>query len=76
MYTYGKKHSKKQGTFALLTELGSGAIHVIDLEGKIHLKPEGQKSRAELLSQLSSFSLPREGTVSILRKRLAPHLHP
>ena len=39
------------------------------------LKPEGLKSRAELLSQLGRFiSLPQEGTVSILRKRLATHL--
>ena len=65
MYTYRKKHSMMQGTFALLTELGSGAIHVIDLAGKIRLKPEGQKSRAELLSQLSNFRPPQEGTVPI-----------
>ena len=75
MYTYGKKHSKMQGTFALLTELGSGAIRVIALEGKVRLKPEGLKSRAELLEQLVRFiSLPQEGTVPILRKRLVTHL--
>ena len=34
------------------SELESGAIRVIDLEDKVRLKPEGLKSRAELLSQL------------------------
>ena len=56
-----------------VSELGSGAIRVIDLEGKVRLKPEGLKSRAELLSRLGRFSLPQEGTVAILRKRLATH---
>ena len=32
-----------------ISKLGSGAIGVIDLEGKVCLKPEGLKSRAELL---------------------------
>ena len=57
-----------------VSERGSGAIRVIDLEGKVRLKPEGLKSRAELLSQLSRFSLSQDGTVPILRKRLATHL--
>ena len=57
-----------------VSELGSGAIRVTDLEGKVCLKPEGLKSRAELLSQLGRFSLPQKGTVPILRKRLAKHL--
>ena len=57
-----------------VSELGSGTIRVIDLEGKVCLKPEGLKSRAELLSQLGPFSLPHEGIVLILRKRLATHL--
>ena len=56
------------------SELGSGTIRVIDLEGKVCLKPEGLKSRAELLSQLGPFSLPQESIVLILRKRLATHL--
>ena len=56
-----------------VSELGSGAIRVIDLEGKVRLKPEGLKSRAELLSLLGRFSLPQEGTVPIRRKRLATH---
>ena len=51
-----------------VSELGSGAIRVIDLEGKVCLKPEGLKSRAELLSRLGHFSLPQEGTVPILQK--------
>ena len=55
-------------------ELGSGAIRVINLEGKVCLKLEGLKSRAEQLSQLGRLSLPREGTVPILRKRLSTHL--
>ena len=55
-------------------ELGSKAIRVIDLEGKVRLKPEGLKSRAELLSRLGRFSLPQEGTMPILGKRLATHL--
>ena len=57
-----------------VSELGSGAIRIIDLEGKVCLKPEGLKSQAELLSQLGRFSLPQEGTLPILRKRLATHL--
>ena len=44
------------------------------MEGKVRLKPEGLKLQAELLSQLGRFSLPREVTVPILRKRLATHL--
>ena len=53
MYTYGKKHSTMQGTFALLTELGSRAIHVIDLEGKIRLKHRGPEiaSRATFTAE-------------------------
>ena len=38
------------------------------------LKPERLKSRAELVSQLSRFSLSLEGTVPILRKWLTTHL--
>ena len=52
-----------------VSELG----RVTDLEGKVRLKPKGLKSRAEPLSRLGRFSLPQEGTVPILRKRLATH---
>ena len=54
-----------------VSELGTGAIHVTGLESKVCLKPEGLKSRAELLSRLGRYSLPQEGTVPILQKRLA-----
>ena len=47
-----------------VSELGSEAIRVIDLEDKECLNPEGLKWRAELLSQLGRFSLPQESVMN------------
>lgn len=57
-----------------VAERGSSAIRFIDLKGEVLLKSERLKSRADLLSQLSRFSLSLEGTVPILRKRLKTYL--
>ena len=48
-----------------VAERGSSATRFIDLEGEVVLKPERLKSRAELVSQLSRFSLLLEDTVPI-----------
>ena len=57
-----------------VAERASSIIRFIDLKGEVLLKPERLKSRADLLSQLSHFSLSLEGTVPIIRKRLTSHL--
>lgn len=57
-----------------VAERGSSAIRYIDLKGEVLLKSERLRSRADLLSQLSRFSLSLEGTVPILRKRLRTYL--
>ena len=48
-----------------VAERGSSAIRFIDFEGEVVLKPERLKSRAELVSQVSRFSLLLESTVPI-----------
>ena len=57
-----------------VAERGSSAIHFIELKGEVLLKPKRLKSRADLLSQLSRFSLSLEGTGPVLRKRLKTQL--
>lgn len=57
-----------------VAERASSSIRFIDIEGKVTVKPGSLKSRTDLLSQLTRFSLPLDGTVLILRKRLAVHL--
>ena len=57
-----------------VAERASSSIRFIDIEGKVTVKPGSLKSRADLLSQLTRFSLPLDGTVPVLRNRLAAHL--
>jgi len=57
-----------------VAERASSSIRFIDIEGKVTVKPGSLKSRTNLLSQLTRFSLPLDGTVPVLRKRLAVHL--
>ena len=57
-----------------VAERASSSIHFIDIEGKVTVKQGSLKSRTDLLSQLTRFSLPLDGTVPVLRKRLAVHL--
>ena len=52
----------------------SSSIRFIDIEGKVTVKPGSLKSRTDLLSQLTSFGLPLDGTVPVLRNRLTVHL--
>ena len=53
-----------------VAEPASSSIRFIDIEAKVTVKPGSLKSRTDLLSQLSRFSLPLDGTVPVLRKRL------
>ena len=57
-----------------VAEGASSSIRFIDIEGKVTVKPGSLKSRTDLLSQLTRFSLPLDGTVPVLRKRLTMHL--
>lgn len=57
-----------------VAERASSSIRFIDIEGKVTVKPGSLKSRADLLSQLTRFGLPLDGTVPVLRNRLTVHL--
>ena len=57
-----------------VAERAFSSILLIDIEGKVTIKPGSLKSRTELLSQLTRFSLALNGTVPVLRKQLAVHL--
>ena len=50
----------------------SSSIRFIDIE--VTVKPGSLKSRTDLLSQLTRFGLPIDGTVPVLRNRLTVHL--
>ena len=65
----------QQWELVFITGLGSFAIHFIDIESNVVLKPERLKTRADRVSQLTRFGLPVEGAVSALRwKLLTAHL--
>jgi len=57
-----------------VAERAFSSFRFIDIEGKVTVKPGSLKSRTDLLSQLTRFSLPLDGTVPVPRKRLAVHL--
>ena len=57
-----------------VAERASSSFHFIDIEGKVTVKPGSLKSRTDLLSQLTRFSLPLDGTVPVVQKRLAMQL--
>ena len=57
-----------------IVERASTLIGLIDLEGKVTVKPRSLKYCAGLLSHLARFSLPLDGTVPVFRKRLNTHL--
>ena len=59
---------------AFLCERGKSAISFVDFEGKVKISTKSLKRRAELLSRLKALSLPTDGTVSVLRKRLDDYL--
>ena len=57
-----------------VAERASSSIRFIDTEAKVTVKPGSLKSRAELLSHLTRFGLPLDGTVPVLRNRLTVYL--
>ena len=57
-----------------IAERDTFSIRFIDFEGKVAIKPKSLKSRADLLTQLTRFNLPLDGTVPVLRERLTVHL--
>lgn len=52
----------------LVAERTSSLIRFIDIDGKVPVKQGSLKSRTDLLSQLTRFSLRLNGTVPVLRK--------
>ena len=50
-----------------VTKRASSSIRFLDIEGKVTMKPGSLQSRTDLLSQLTRFGLPLDGTVLVLR---------
>ena len=59
---------------AFLCERGKTTISFVDFEGKVKISTKSLKRRAELLSHLKALTLPTDGKVPVLRKRLNDHL--
>lgn len=57
-----------------IAERGAPAISFVDLTGKVKIKVDSLKRRADLVNLLERFNLNPDGTIPVLRKRLREYL--